>query len=176
VSHFDQNSAECLVFTYKEGLLSVVAHDLQIRVARFEVDVDDATFAVTARFDAGSLTVVAAVRDGVPAPGALSDGDKRKIEQSIVDDVLGAKKRPEVRFTSTAVTKEGDDGFRIEGDLALHGHTRPLTLHARRDGDRLVAEVSLHQPDFGIKPYTAMLGTLKVKPDVTVRCAVPWGR
>ncbi len=172
--HFDQNSAECLVLTYKEGLLSAVAHDLQIRVGRFEVDVDDATFAVAARFDARSLAVDAAVRDGVPNPGALGDADKRKIEQNIVDDVLDAEKHPEIRFTSTAVTKEGD-GFRVEGELALHGRTRPLTLHARPDGDRLAVEVSLRQPDFGIKPYSAMLGTLKIKPDVTVRCAVPRG-
>jgi hypothetical protein len=175
VPHFDQNSAECFVFTYKEGLLSVVAHDLQIRVTRFEVDVDDATHAIAARFDARSLAVVAAVRDGVPSPGTLGDADKRKIEQSIVDDVLGAKRHPEVRFTSTAVAPEGD-GFCVVGELALHGHTRPLTLHARRHGERLAVEASLHQPDFGIRPYSAMLGTLKVKPDVTVRCEVPLGR
>ena len=39
--------------------------------------------------------------------------------------------------------------------------------------DILVAEVSLHQPDFGIKPYSAMLGTLRVKPDVTVVVSLP---
>jgi polyisoprenoid-binding protein YceI len=174
VPHFDQNSAECLVFTYKEGLLSAVAHDLQIRVGRFDVDVDDAARSVKARFDARSLEVVTAMKDGAPNPDALGDGDKRKIEQNIADDVLAVGKHPEIRFTSTSVTPEGD-GFRVEGDLALHGRTRPLTLHARPDGDRLAAEVSLHQPDFGIKPYTAMLGTLKVKADVTVRCAVPRG-
>jgi hypothetical protein len=36
-----------------------------------------------------------------------------------------------------------------------------------------VAEVKIHQPDFGIKPYTAALGALKVKPDVLVRVSVP---
>jgi len=36
-----------------------------------------------------------------------------------------------------------------------------------------VAEVPIHQPDFGIKPYSAMLGALKVKPDLVVRCSVP---
>ena len=51
VRHFDATSAECLVFTYKEGLLSALAHDLEIRVPGFEVDVDDATLAVRARAD-----------------------------------------------------------------------------------------------------------------------------
>ena len=38
--HFDQQSATCQVFTYKEGLLSAVGHDLKINVGRFTVDVD----------------------------------------------------------------------------------------------------------------------------------------
>ena len=37
----------------------------------------------------------------------------------------------------------------------------------------MVTVVRLHQPDFGIKPYSALLGTLKIKPEVTVRCSVP---
>src|SRR4051812_4209200 len=35
----DPASAECLVYTFKEGLLSAVAHDLKIRVERFEIEV-----------------------------------------------------------------------------------------------------------------------------------------
>jgi hypothetical protein len=43
----------------------------------------------------------------------------------------------------------------------------------RAEGDRWVAEMNIHQPDFGIKPYTAALGALKVKPEVMVRISVP---
>jgi hypothetical protein len=32
-----------------------------------------------------------------------------------------------------------------------------------------VAEFRIDQRDFGIKPYSAMLGTLKIKPEVVVR-------
>jgi hypothetical protein len=70
------------------------------------------------------------------------------------------------------VLPEGD-GFRISGELTLHGNTRPITFVARREGTRMMAEVRLHQPEFGVKPYTALLGALKVKPDVIVRCSVP---
>jgi polyisoprenoid-binding protein YceI len=171
MAHYDAASAECLVFTFKEGLLSAIAHDLRIRVTRFDVDVEG-TSAVRARFDADSLRVVSAMHDGVPNEATLSDGDKQKIEGNIRDDVLAAKKHPEIRFDATKITPEGE-GFRVEGDLALHGQTRPIAFHARPEGDRLVAEVTLHQPDFGIKPYSAMLGTLKIKPDVRVRCSIP---
>ena len=48
----------------------------------------------------------------------------------------------------------------------LHGRSREITL--KRTGDD-EAEVTLHQPDYGIKPYSAMFGALKIKPDIRVR-------
>jgi hypothetical protein len=172
VPHHDPTSAECLVLTYKEGLLSAVAHDLSIRVTSFTVDVNEEPLAVHARFDAGSLRVVSAMYDGAPRPDALSDSDKQKIEHSIAADVLHVREHPTVTFVSSAIVPDGD-GYRVTGELTLHGKARPITFVARPEADRLVAEVQLHQPDFGIKPYSAMLGTLKVKADVTVRCSFP---
>jgi len=172
VPHFDAATAECLVFTYKEGLLSAIAHDLEIRVERFDVDVDEPALAVRARFDPASLRVVTAVREGAPTPGALSDSDKAKIEDNIRGEVLSVRDYPEIRFVSSAITRDGN-AARITGDLTLHGKTRPVTVDARAEGDRLVAEARLHQPDFGIKPYSAMLGTLKIKPGLLVRCTFP---
>jgi hypothetical protein len=55
----------------------------------------------------------------------------------------------------------------------MHGKARSIQTSIRADGDRWVAEVTVHQPDFGLKPYTAALGALKVKPDVIVRVSVP---
>jgi len=39
--NLDASTAECLVFTEKEGLLSGVAHDLKLRVERFRLRIDD---------------------------------------------------------------------------------------------------------------------------------------
>jgi hypothetical protein len=173
MAHLDAPTAECLVFTYKEGLLSAIAHDLEIRVERFELDVDEGTLAIRAHFDPASLRVVAAMHEGAPQPAALSEADKQKIEHNIAEDVLHVREYPAISFASTMVAAEAG-GFRIEGELTLHGATRPLSFAARPGReDRLVAEVSIHQPSFGIKPYTAMLGALKIKPNVTVRCSVP---
>ena len=172
VPHFDASTAECLVLTYKEGLLSVIAHDLEIRVGRFDLDIDEVPLAVRARFDPASLAVVGALHDGAAQPGAISESDRHKIERTIQDEVLHVREHASIVFTSSAVTAEGE-GFRVAGDLTLHGKTRPLTFVARPEGDRMVAVVRLHQPDFGIKPYSAMLGALKIKPDVTIRCSLP---
>lgn len=166
----DAASASCHVFTFKEGVLSAIAHDLRIRVERFTIAIHEGT--IEARFFADSLRVDCAMKDGREAFDALRDGQKRDIQANIVDDVLHARKHPEVVFRSTRVTGEGDER-RIEGTLSLHGTPRPLLATARRQAGRWVAEVELHQPDFGIKPYSAMLGTLKVRPTVRVRVSVP---
>jgi hypothetical protein len=170
---FHQDNADVLVFTYKEGLLSAIAHDLKIRVTRFAIHVDEATNAIEATFEPGSLRVVTAMKNGQEAHGALSDSDRKKIEENIVDDVLHAKKFPEIRFTSTSVEEDSGTGYRVRGKLTLHGKTREVTFVTRTDGEGQVAEITIHQPDFGITPYSAMLGTLKIKPDVTVRVALP---
>jgi polyisoprenoid-binding protein YceI len=87
--------------------------------------------------------------------------------------VLHSNQHPVVRFESTAVTPLDDGGYDISGNLTLHGVTRPISTRTRVENGRQVAEVQIHQPDFGIKPFKAMLGTLKVQPDVRVRCSVP---
>jgi hypothetical protein len=168
----DRDSAECLVLTFKEGILSAVAHDLEIRVERLEVTIDDAPLSVRARLEAGSLRVVTAVKDGVPQRAALSAADRAKIEETLATEVLHAQKHPDIAFASTSVAVSRE-GYLIAGTLTLHGLARPISFVARERGDKLVAEVRLHQPDFGIKPYSAMLGSLKVKPEVVVRITAP---
>lgn len=173
---FDATSAECLVFVFKEGVLAAIGHDLQLRVGRFTVDVADAPAGseeeasprIDATFDAASLTVVSAMKDGRPAPDSLSARDRREIEKNIARDVLDAAQFPTIRFVSTAIAPE-PGGHRITGTLWLHGRERTIDVHARDSGDQPSSEVVLHQPEFGIKPYSALLGTLRVKADVTVQ-------
>ena len=172
MSRFDAQTARCEVFTFKEGLLSPVAHDLRLEVTRFTVDTDEAAGTVEATFDPRSLRVACAIVAGHDAPATLSTSDRRSIEERIVDDVLVVKRYPEIRFRSRSATRDGD-GWRVEGTLALHGHERPVNVRARRDGGKLVAEVALQQPDFGIKPFSALLGTLRVRPEVKVRLTLP---
>lgn len=168
---FDASTASCHVFSFKEGALSALAHDLELRVRKFTIEVA-ADLAVTATFDATSLEVMHAVRDGQPRD-ALSDGDKRKIEKNLAEDVLDSRRYPEIRFRSTSVAPAGD-GYAIAGELVLHGKTRTIEATSRKTERGQLVEITLHQPDYGIKPFSAMLGTLKIKPDVRVRVTLPW--
>jgi hypothetical protein len=166
---YDATSADCFVFTFKEGLLSPMAHDLRLRVTRFEIDVGDA---ILATFDATSLVVDTPMKDGRENPSALSSADKTKITGQICDDVLHAVQYPQVTFRSRTVTPRSDGGYDLRGELTLHGVTRALDVQTRLVDGRQQAEVTLHQPDYGITPYRALLGTLKIQPEVSVLISI----
>ena len=152
-----KRAAEVFVYTFKEGLLSAVAHDLKIRVAGVDVDADDTS--VKATFDAASLKVVTTRKDGVDNAGLLPTVMYGEIEKNIRHDVLRSDKFPRITFESTEV-----GAGEVRGKLTLCGTTREI--RCPRQGDRV--EVRLDVRDFGMKPYSAMLGTLKVKPEVVV--------
>lgn len=165
---FDPSNADCLVFTYREGLLSAVAHDLQLRMTRFQVQMDSHQYWIRGIFEPGSLRVMGACNGGRVTPGILSPKDIREIEDNIAKDVLEPKLYPEIRFESSKVVAQGD-AFHVKGELFMHGCCKELNFPVRQEGNRLLAEVWLHQPDFGIRPFSKMFGALRIKPAVLVR-------
>lgn len=169
---FDASTAECLVFTFKDGLLSRVGHDLKLRCDAWTIHLEDGR--VEATFQADSWTCVAAMKGGRESPSTLSAKDKRQIVDNMRKSVLLPKKHPTIRFTSSEAVRDGN-AFKIRGQLELMGRTRSIETTARKVADHWIAEVELNQPDFGIKPFTALMGTLKVKPGVRVRLKVPVG-
>ena len=171
MANLNAGQVECLVFTFKEGLLSPVAHDLKLRVGAMEVDIAADSSSVEAVIDATSIEVVAAMKDGVENPGALSPRDRTQIADNIAKEVLHTKKHPRIGFRSKSIEALGD-GYRLVGTLDLHGVSRDVSMDLRTDGERLSGELSLHQPDFAIKPFKAALGTLRVQADVRVRLSV----
>jgi hypothetical protein len=167
---FDQSNAEALVFTFKDGLLSKIAHDLKIAITRFEVDVEPGS--VRAQFDTRSLVVVTPMKDGQENPSALNDSDKAKIQEQIVADVLHSNEHPTAQFVSRSVTQRPDGGYSISGDLTLHGVTKTINAETQASSGGQISRIAINQPDFGITPYKAMMGTLKIKPEVVVQLAV----
>ena len=157
-----------LVFTFKEGLLSPLAHDLKLRVTRFSLEVAETSDSVAAEFDPRSLVVLTAMKDGADSPSALPGFARGEIEKNIVNDVLEAKHHSAIRFETTKVTDTA-----VEGRLTLHGVTKSVTGTRRDEAKRWVAEFRLDQRDFGIKPYSAFLGTLRIRPEVMVRVSLP---
>ncbi len=158
---YDAAAVDCRVLVFREGLLTSFGHDVTFQVTTLSLEVgDDDT--ITADFDASSLRVTTE---------AVSASDRKDIERN-AEKTLETRKHPKIGFRSVSVTRDGDRA-RIEGDLTLHGVTSPISVVARNDGKSWNAEVVLDQRKFGIKPFSAMLGALKVKPDVEVHISVP---
>ncbi len=164
---FDASTATCRVFTEKEGLLSRLAHDLELDVRDFSVKVEGGV--VLGTFEPRSLKVLHALRGGRPT-SALSDKDKGDIEANVAREVLPSP--APIRFVSSSV-KSGPSGAHVAGSLTLNGQERAIEVDTRIEANRLVAEVHLHQPDFGIRPFSAMMGALKIKPGLRVRLSLP---
>lgn len=170
---YQDREIDCRIYTYKDGMLSRLGHDLALRVTRGKLRLDRQAGEVSATFDPSSLEVLGAVRDGQVDASVLSALDRKLIERATRKDVLEVRRFPEVSFRSVRVEGRGEGRFWIEGELALHGRTHPLRLDAEGKAGRLEAEAMIHQPDFGITPYRAALGGLRVRPEVRVVVTVP---
>lgn len=169
---YGPEQATCEVRVYREGPLAALGHDLLLRAADVQLRIEGSPPEVTARVAVASLEVVTAVREGRPNPGVLNGADVREIQGKARAAVAGTDGARDVRFRSTEVTPDGD-GFRVGGVLELAGVSRPVAAAVVREGGRLVARLRVRQPDFGIRPYRALLGALRVRPEVDVEVSVP---
>ncbi len=112
------------------------------------------------------------MKDGRENPGALSDKDHRTIEGYVRDDILETARHDDILWSSTGVRRDGD-GWQVDGQLTLHGRTKPVKARVERQGEHVVTRVRIRQTDFGIKPFRALLGALKIQPVVEVELKVP---
>jgi polyisoprenoid-binding protein YceI len=159
------------VRTGRSGAAAKAGHDLLIEVTAWEATLavgDEAHVELSA--DAESLRVV----EGTGGIQSLGDDDKAEIQKTIVGDVL--KGHP-ITFRSTAV-EEGGAALAVAGELTLAGSTRPLAFDVDLDGGRVRATVVVTQSEFGMKPYSALFGALKVADEVRVEldAALPQSR
>ena len=113
--------------------------------------------------DSSSLQVL----QGTGGMQPLSDEDKANIEETIDAEILmGA----EIAFRSTkvVVVPEGST-IAVEGELTLVGVTHPIAFEIATGADgELTAKAVVTQSDWGMKPYSALFGALKVADDVEV--------
>src|SRR5215468_6067389 len=145
-----------LVRTFRDGLAAQAGHDLTIEATRWSGELD-------VRVDLGALVV----REGSGGVKPLTDRDRREIAVT-ARKVLGAGQHPEAVFAADAF-KTVNGGGEIGGTLTLRGQERPLRLHVSQTGaDRYHAEAQVVQSDYGIKPYTAFLGALRVRDAVDI--------
>jgi polyisoprenoid-binding protein YceI len=158
-------NATLSVHTARAGAAAKAGHDLVIHVTAWEADLDvaddPAETAIRLTADATSLRVI----EGTGGIQALGDEDVSSIHKTIDDEVL---RRQGIAFRSTSVEADGD-ALRARGDLTIGESTRPVEFDlVSADGTKLVGSAVVVQSEFGIKPYSALFGALKVKDEVRV--------
>ena len=79
------------------------------------------------------------------------------------------EKYPEMRFESTSVRFDGEDEATVEGELTLHGETRPVTLEVDdiqcktnpMDGEKYTcgssAETEIKRSEFGMDAFVPLV-------------------
>ena len=170
----DTRRAEFFINVYKDGALSRLGHDLRLQCRQFRFQADDA-HALEATFDLGSIVVLGAVRDGVIEPHELSAKDRKDILKNMSAAVLETERHPTAVFRSASVLEVGP-GFRVTGQLTLHGVKRELQFDVEVASGHASAEVLLKLTDFDMRPYKALMGALKTKNEVLVEVRVPFDR
>jgi polyisoprenoid-binding protein YceI len=154
------------VRTGRHGRAAKAGHNLLIEVGAWSASVkvagDPGQSALELTADSRSLRVL----DGTGGIHGLTEHDKAGIAKTINEEVL---KGTAIAFRSTSIEADGTGRMTVRGDLDLSGTTRPVGFElALGDDGRIAGSAKLTQSGWGMKPYSAMFGALKVNDEVEV--------
>jgi polyisoprenoid-binding protein YceI len=163
------DDGELLVHTTVAGRAAKMGHRLTIAMKRWQATVQwSGGEPVSAQLtvDVDSLEVLRG--DGGLTP--LSGPEKILVRSNALRQ-LGAGRFPQICFDADAI-EQSQDGYRLAGTLQIRGNTRDQVIDLRTEdlGDawRLSTQAIVRQSEFGVKPYSLVMGSLKVADDVTV--------
>jgi polyisoprenoid-binding protein YceI len=167
------SDGELVVRTGVTGRAARMGHRLTIAMNSWRAEVSwtgSAPAAVELTVEVESLEVLR-------GEGGLKplSGPEKVLARSNALKSLDAERFPQIRFTADTI-EQTSDGYRLTGSLDLHGKTkkRVVDLRVEDAGDswRLSCEADVRQSEFGVKPYSLLMGSMKVADDVTVSCTV----
>jgi len=160
---FGTDNGRITLRTFRDGLVAQAGHDLTIEAVRWSGELvmapDLTPESLTVSIDLGALVV----RAGTGGIKPLTERDKREIAVT-ARKVLSADRYPEATFAATSFEPGADHaGGTIVGTLTLAGRSQPQRLQVTEAAPgQYRATTTIRQTSFGIKPYSAFLGSLKV--------------
>ena len=165
----DASHGQLLVHTGVTGPAAKMGHRLTIAMN---------SWLATVRWNSGEpaeaeLTVEVDSLQVLGGEGGLKalSGPEKTLARSNALRVLDADRFPQIRFHAGHID-EVEDGYRLAGTLEIHGvpGERVIDLRVEDLGEawRLSCEADVDQSDFGIKPYSMLMGSMKVVDTVTV--------
>ena len=168
---FGPQDGQLLLKVYREGVASKMGHDLVIEVkdwsAKVDVNPEDpGQSSVEATAQVPSFSVL----EGTGGAKDLSRGDKADIKKNIDEKILSGS--PTITFRSTGGATMNGARASVPGEMTINGTTRPITVDINLDGGKARMAFRVVQTEFGIKPFKAFMGALKVRDDVDVEMEV----
>ena len=156
----DTGKSVMTVRVYKAGFLSALGHDHQIAVPIAGGAVDTSARHVELHANAAAMKV---------QDQKVSGTDGAEIERTMLGpEVLDSGRFPEIVFRSTGAEAAGAGSWRVQGNLTLHGQTRPVGVEVRETGGHYVGSARFKQSEFDIKPVKVAGGSIRVKDEVQI--------
>jgi polyisoprenoid-binding protein YceI len=103
---------------------------------------------------------------------SLSAEQQAEVERTMQTQVLESEKYPDIRFRSTSIKPASPDTWVVDGELSLHGQTRPVSTTVRKQENAYVGRCQIKQSDFGIQPVRVAGGMVRVKDELDIQFSV----
>jgi polyisoprenoid-binding protein YceI len=165
----DASDGELLIRTGVAGRAARMGHRLTIAMKRWQATVgwaDDEPVSVELTVEVDSFEVLR----GDGGVKGLSGPEKALVKSNALKS-LDAGRYPEIRFTADTIDKT-DEGYRLTGKLRIRGKSRKHVIDLRTEylGEswQMSAESSVRQTEYGVKPYSLLMGAVRVADEVSV--------
>jgi polyisoprenoid-binding protein YceI len=169
---FDAADGELTLHTGVAGRAARMGHRLTIAMTRWQASVNW----VAGRPDTATLLVQVDSLEVLRGEGGVKglSGPEKALVRSNALKSLSANRFPEIRFDAGLIDKT-DDGYRLSGTLQIRGkereHVVDLSTEELPGSWRLSLQSAVRQTDFGVKPYSLLMGSLQVADEVVVSFA-----
>ena len=164
---FNEHNSQCVLYTYKEGLLSAIAHDLKIKISRFDINID-AEQHIQARFWPDTCEVLGAVdADGNLIANALKTKDLKQIKKNLQKDVLKTNKYPVIQFQGQVQQQSVVGHLEIQKQKQNISHQ--ISVQSQANQVHISATFTLKPSQWGIAPYKALLGAIRLQDKVVLQ-------
>lgn len=165
----DASDGELVLRTGVVGRAARLGHRLTIAMTRWQALVnwsgtDPVAGELVAEVDSFE------VMRGEGGVKGLSEPEKALVRANALK-TLNASRFPHIRFTTEATAQTGN-GYRLTGKLHIRGKSREhvIDLHTEDLGAawRISADTTVRQSNYGVKPYSLLMGSIRVADEVSV--------
>lgn len=147
-----------------------MGHRLTIRMNEWSVDVEF-TQGVP---KAATLTVAVAGLEVLSGEGGVKglSGPEKSLARGNALKTLDADRYTTISYACDDDIQQTDGGYVMHGAATIRNVTRavdvPVTVVTKQDGYQLSTRLSVRQSEFGVKPYSLMMGSVQVEDDVEI--------